>query len=57
MVVPSLPFPPGPADRGLRWSRCRRKSLRRAALDARKAYVRTLRDGERACSSSGLPSI
>jgi 5-formyltetrahydrofolate cyclo-ligase len=42
MVVPSPPFPrpqPEPLSK---------ESLRRAALDARKAYVRTLSDGQRA---------
>jgi 5-formyltetrahydrofolate cyclo-ligase len=42
MVVPSPPFvPPQPEQLS-------KESLRRAALDARKAYVRTLSDGERA---------
>ena len=42
-VTSLLPVP----ARGLRWSRCPRKSLRRAALDARKAFVRTLSDADR----------
>ena len=45
MVVPSPPFPPGMRPEMEPLSK---ESLRRAALDARKAYVRTLSDGERA---------
>ena len=45
MVVPSPPFPPGsrPAMEPLS-----KEALRRAALDARKAFVRTLSDADRA---------
>src|SRR3954464_8323291 len=45
MVVPSPPFPPGqqPAMEPLG-----KESLRRAALDARKAFVSTLSDADRA---------
>jgi 5-formyltetrahydrofolate cyclo-ligase len=45
MVVPSPPFPPGlPPD----MDPLSKESLRRAALDARKAFVRTLSDADRA---------
>src|SRR4051794_29950033 len=45
MVVPSPPFPPGqqPAMEPLG-----KEALRRAALDARKAFVRTLSDADKA---------
>ena len=46
MVVPSPPFPPAGSP-SPRCCRRRRTSLRKAALDARKAYVRTLCDAER----------
>jgi len=45
MVVPSPPFFPGPRPEMEPLSK---ESLRTAALDARKAFVRTLSDGERA---------
>ena len=45
MVVPSPPFPPGPRPEMEPLSK---ESLRRAALDARKAFVATLSDAERA---------
>ena len=45
MVVPSPPFPPGPRPEMPPLSK---DSLRIAALDARKAFVRTLSDGQRA---------
>src|SRR5437763_14597576 len=45
MVVPSPPFPPGPRPEMEPLSK---ESLRRSALEARKAYVRTLSDGQRA---------
>jgi 5-formyltetrahydrofolate cyclo-ligase len=45
MVVPSPPFFPGPRPEMQPLSK---ESLRTAALDARKAFVRTLSDGERA---------
>ena len=45
MVVPSPPFPPGEPQPMPRLSK---DSLRRAALDARKAYVATLSDAQRA---------
>jgi 5-formyltetrahydrofolate cyclo-ligase len=50
MVVPSPPFPPGGTPH-LRpeIEPLSKESLRRTALDARKAYVRTLSDGDRAC--------
>ena len=44
MVVPSPPFEPEPRP-GI--EPLSKESLRRAALDARKAFVRTLSDGER----------
>ena len=48
MVVPSPPFPPGGTPH-LRpeIEPLSKESLRRTALDARKAYVRTLSDGDR----------
>ena len=45
MVVPSPPFPPGPRPEMEPLSK---ETLRRAALDARKAFVATLSDAERA---------
>ena len=45
MVVPSPPFPPGPRPEMEPLSK---ESLRRAALDARKAFVSTLSDADRA---------
>jgi 5-formyltetrahydrofolate cyclo-ligase len=45
MVVPSPPFFHGPKPE---MEPLGKESLRRAALDARKAFVRTLSDGERA---------
>jgi 5-formyltetrahydrofolate cyclo-ligase len=45
MVVPSPPFSPGPRPERAPLSK---DSLREAALDARKAFVRTLSDGDRA---------
>jgi len=48
MVVPSPPFPHGPPIRsGPEIQPLSKESLRRAALEARKAYVRTLSDAER----------
>ena len=48
MVVPSPPFPPGPPMHvGPEMVPLSKEALRRAALDARKAYVRTLSDAER----------
>lgn len=44
MVVPSPPFPPGPKPEMPPLSK---ESLRRAALEARKAFVRTLSDADR----------
>jgi len=44
MVVPSPPFSPGPRPEMEPLSK---EALRRAALDARKAFVRTLSDAER----------
>jgi 5-formyltetrahydrofolate cyclo-ligase len=44
MVVPSPPFPPGPRPEMEPLSK---EALRRAALDARKAFVRTLSDAAR----------
>ena len=44
MVVPSPPFLPGPRPKMEPLSK---ESLRIAALEARKAFVRTLSDGER----------
>ena len=50
MVVPSPPFPPGggrPAQAEPEMVPLSKEALRRAALDARKAYVRTLSDADR----------
>ncbi len=49
MVVPSPPFPPGsrPIQARPEMEPLSKESLRRAALEARKAYVRTLSDAER----------
>src|SRR6201981_3709703 len=46
MVVPSPPF--GPPEPRPEMEPLSKESLRRAALDARKAFVRTLSDGDRA---------
>src|SRR3954454_7564794 len=49
MVVPSPPFPPGPPMHlGPEIEPLSKEALRRAALDARKAFVRTLSDAIRA---------
>jgi len=49
MVVPSLPpGPSGPAYSRPEMDPLSKEALRRAALDARKAYVRTLSDADRA---------
>ena len=49
MVVPSLPpFPPGPSEPQAPVPPLSKDALRRAAIDARKAFVRTLSDGDRA---------
>jgi len=49
MVVPSPPFFPGPRQRmGPEVEPLSKQSLRRAALDARKAFVETLSDADRA---------
>ena len=45
MVVPSPPFPPGPRHEP---SGLSKETLRAAALEARKAFVRTLSDGGKA---------
>jgi 5-formyltetrahydrofolate cyclo-ligase len=48
MVVPSPPFPPGPPMHvGPEMVPLSKEALRRAALEARKAYVRTLSDADR----------
>ena len=46
MVVPSLPI--DPSQLRLQFEPLSKESLRRAALDARKAYVRTISDADRA---------
>ncbi|HEV2596006.1 MAG TPA: 5-formyltetrahydrofolate cyclo-ligase [Sphingomicrobium sp.] len=51
MVVPSPPFFPGPRPEMEPLSK---DSLRRAALEARKAFVRTLSDGDRALLENRL---
>jgi 5-formyltetrahydrofolate cyclo-ligase len=48
MVVPSPPFPPEAYEPRPEMEPLSKETLRRAALDARKAFVRTLSDGERA---------
>jgi 5-formyltetrahydrofolate cyclo-ligase len=49
MVVPSPPFFPGPQKQpGPEMEPLSKETLRRAALDARKAFVRTLSDADRA---------
>ena len=49
MVVPSPPFFPGPQNRmGPELDPLSKEALRRTALDARKAFVRTLSDADRA---------
>jgi 5-formyltetrahydrofolate cyclo-ligase len=48
MVVPSLPFPPGPFEPRPDMEPLSKESLRQAALEARKAFVRTLGDADRA---------
>lgn len=48
MVVPSPPFPPRSFEPRPEIDPLSKESLRRAALDARKAFVRTLSDGARA---------
>ena len=48
MVVPSPPFPPGPFERHPEMEPLSKESLRNAALEARKAFVRTLSDANRA---------
>ena len=49
MVLPSPPFPPGgmPMHASPEPEPLSKESLRRSALEARKAYVRTLSDAER----------
>jgi len=49
MVVPSPPFSPGPRSHmGPEMEPLGKEALRRAALEARKAFVRTLSDADRA---------
>ena len=48
MVVPSPPFPPGPFEPRPEMDPLSKDSLRQAALDARKAFIRTLGDADRA---------
>jgi 5-formyltetrahydrofolate cyclo-ligase len=48
MVVPSPPFPPGPFEPRPDMEPLSKESLRQAALEARKAFVRTLGDADRA---------
>ena len=48
MVVPSPPFPPGPFEPRPEMEPLSKESLRQAALEARKAFVRTLGDADRA---------
>ena len=48
MVVPSPPFPPGPFEPRPEMEPLSKEALRQAALEARKAFVRTLGDADRA---------
>ncbi len=49
MVVPSLPpLPPGTGDPEPSATSLAKEALRRSAMDARKAFVRSLSDGDRA---------
>lgn len=48
MVVPSPPFPPGPYGPRPEMPALSKEALRRTALDARKAFVATLSDADRA---------
>jgi len=48
MVVPSPPFLPGPFEPRPEMEPLSKESLRQAALEARKAFVRTLGDADRA---------
>lgn len=52
-VVPSPPFPPGPYL-GPEMPPLSKEALRAAALDARKAFVRTLSDADRALLEQAL---
>src|SRR5690349_13626515 len=55
MVVPSPPFFRGPSQRlEPQIEPLGKDALRRAALDARKAYVRTLSDGDRTLAEQQL---
>ena len=55
MVVPSPPFFRGPGQRlEPQIEPLGKDALRRAALDARKAFVRSLSDGERTLAEQGL---
>ena len=55
MVVPSPPFFRGPGQRlEPQIEPLGKDTLRRAALDARKAFVRTLSDGDRTLAEQGL---
>ena len=55
MVVPSPPFPPGsPLQPGPEMLPPGKDVLRQAALDARKAFVRTLSDADRNLLERGL---
>ncbi len=55
MVVPSPPFFRGPSQRlEPQIEPLGKDALRRAALDARKAFVRSLSDGERTLAEQGL---
>lgn len=48
MVVPSPPSPPGPSEPRPGVEPLSKESLRQAALEARKAFVRTISDADRA---------
>jgi 5-formyltetrahydrofolate cyclo-ligase len=48
MVVPSPPFPPGSPELRPEMEPLSKEALRRAALEARKAFVATLSDADRA---------
>ena len=54
MVVPSPPFPPDSAGAFPEMEPLSKEALRRAALDARKAFVATLSDADRALLERSL---
>ena len=57
MVVPSPPFPPDSAGAFPEMERLSKEALRRAALDARKAFVATLSDADKAMLERRLAEL